>query len=158
MLRHVAAADADFILELLNEPAFLQNIGDRGVRSLEDAARYIEDRMAASYRAHGFGLYIVERKSDGVRLGICGFVRRVFLEDADIGFAFLERYWLWGYAYEAASAVMEYGRTVLGLRRILAITAAENPASIRLLGKLGLRFERMIELPGESAPGRLFTT
>jgi len=155
-LRQVCAADAEFIRELLNEPAFLQNIGDRGVRSPEDAARYIEDRMCASYREHGFGLYLVERKADVVAVGICGFVRRDFLEDVDIGFAFLERYWSQGYAFEAASAVMEYGRTALGLRRILAITAAENPASIRLLGKLGLHFEGMIVVPGTPAPSRLF--
>jgi RimJ/RimL family protein N-acetyltransferase len=157
-LRQLTAADAEFILELLNEPPFIQNIGDRGVRTLADAARYILNGPVASYETHGFGLYLVELSASRAPIGICGLLKRDFLDDADIGFALLQRFWSQGYAYEAASAVMEYGRNVLGLKRILAVTAPDNPSSIRLLGKIGLRFDKTIGMPGAEEPRRLFSS
>jgi RimJ/RimL family protein N-acetyltransferase len=157
-LRRLTADDAEFILELLNEPPFIQNIGDRGVRTPADAALYILNGPVASYQKHGFGLDLVELKASRVPIGICGFLKRDFLDDADIGFAFLQRFWSQGYAHEAASAVMQHGRNVLGLKRILAVTAPDNPSSIRLLGKIGLRFDKMIGTPGAEEPGRLFTS
>ena len=108
------------------------------------------------YSRLGFGLYLVELKEAGLSIGICGLIKRDSLEDVDIGFAFLPKYWGKGYAHEAASAVMEYGRNALGLKRIVAITSADNDSSIKLLEKLGLRFERMLKLSNESEEVRLF--
>ncbi len=113
VLRRLTAGDAAFILELLNEPAFLENIGDRGARTLADARRYIARGPVASYRKFGFGLYLVELKDSGTPVGICGLLKRESLEDVDIGFAFLRRYWSQGYARESAAAVMHYGWTEL---------------------------------------------
>jgi RimJ/RimL family protein N-acetyltransferase len=156
VLRRLTAGDAAFILELLNEPAFLENIGDRGARTLADARRYIARGPAASYRKFGFGLYLVELKDCGAPIGICGLLKRESLEDVDIGFAFLRRYWSRGYARESAAAVMHYGWTELRLPRIVAITKPSNQASIALLEKLGLRFERDIALPNHGGENKLF--
>jgi RimJ/RimL family protein N-acetyltransferase len=156
VLRKISADDAEFILELLNQPSFLQFIGDKGVRNTEDAIRYIETGPQASYERFGFGLYLVELKDSGVSLGICGLLKRDTLPDVDIGFAFLPAYWSRGYAFEAANAVMTYGRDVLGLQRIVAITSLDNVASIKLLEKIGLRFERLIKLADDQGEIRLF--
>jgi RimJ/RimL family protein N-acetyltransferase len=153
-----ASGDAAFILELLNEPPFLQNIGDRGVRNLEDAYQYIENGPISSYAKFGFGLYLVELKKSAVSIGICGLIKRDFLDAPDIGFAFLQRHWSQGYAYESSSAVMDYAHNKLGLNRILAITALENPASINLLHKLGLRFDKIIESSPTGEKSRLFSS
>lgn len=155
-LRWMSADDAAFMRGLLNEPSWLRFIGDRGVRTLDDARNYILTGPVASYARLGFGLYVVELKESGSPIGICGLVKRDFLDDVDIGFAFLPQYWRQGYAYEAASAVMGYGTETLGLKRIVAITAADNHSSARLLEKLGLRFERMVSYPGDGHDVRLF--
>jgi RimJ/RimL family protein N-acetyltransferase len=156
MLRRLAAGDAAFILELLNEPAFLENIGDRGARTLADARRYIAKGPVASYRKFGFGLYLVELKDSGAPIGICGLLKRESLDDVDIGFAFLRKYWSQGYARESAAAVMHYGWTTLRLKRIVAITKPSNHASITLLEILGLRFEKIIALPDHGGENKLF--
>jgi RimJ/RimL family protein N-acetyltransferase len=145
----MVAADAGFILALLNEPGFLRNIGDRGVKSIDDARTYIANGPMKSYEEHGFGLYVVELKESGAPIGICGLIKRASLDDVDVGFAFLESHWRKGYGHEAAAAVMEEGRRAHGLRRIVAVTAPHNQGSIRILEKVGLRFERMIRMPGE---------
>lgn len=150
--------DAEFILELLNQPSFLRYIGDKGVRTTEDAVRYIQTGPVASYERFGFGLYLVELKETGVPIGMCGLLKRDTLPDADVGFAFLPDYWSQGYAFEAASGVMRYGREVLGLQRILAITSLDNEASIRLLEKIGLKFEGLIKPSEELGEVRLFAT
>jgi len=155
-LRHLGADDAGFIVELLNEPAFIRNIGDRRVRTPEDGRRYIANGPVASYVRHGFGLFAVELKEIGAPIGICGLLKRDTLEDVDIGFAFLSRYWSNGYAVEAARAVLDYGRNTVGLRRVVAITVPENDSSIRLLEKIGLRFERMVRISDDEAELRLF--
>lgn len=155
-IRPMGAEDAPFILELLNEPAFIRNIADKGVRTLEDARGYIEGGPRASYARHGFGLWVVELKASGEALGMCGLIKRDGLEDVDIGFAFLERYGSKGYATESASAVLAYGFHQLGLRRIVAITASFNTASARLLERIGLRDEGMIVLPQYGGENRLF--
>jgi len=150
-LRELNAGDAAFILELLNEPSFLHNIGDRGVRTIEDAVQYILKGPVESYARHGFGLWLVELKDAGTPAGICGLVKRDALPDADIGYAFLPRFWSRGYAYESAAAVMSHARGALGLRRVLAITNPDNAGSIKVLEKIGLRFERLTRL-SEDAP------
>ncbi len=156
VLRRLALDDAAFLLELLNEPAFLKNIGDRGARTLTDARRYIARGPVASYRKFGFGLYLVELKDSGAPIGICGLLKRDWLNDADIGFAFLRRYWSQGYARESAAAVMNYGWTTLRLKRIVAITKPTNQASIALLEKLGLRFEKIVTQPDHAGENKLF--
>jgi [ribosomal protein S5]-alanine N-acetyltransferase len=156
-LRRLNAGDAEFILELLNDPSFIQNIGDRGVRTVADACRYIANGPVASYERFGFGLFLVQLKKSGIPIGICGLLKRDSLEDVDVGFAFLPAFRLKGYAFESASAVMKYGRDALGLNRIVAITAPRNEGSIRVLEKLGLRFERMVNLPGHGGESKLFS-
>jgi RimJ/RimL family protein N-acetyltransferase len=147
-LRRLTVDDAEFMLGALNEPSFLQFIGDRGVRTLDDARAYLLKGPLDMYERHGFGLFLVSLK-DGTPIGTCGLIQRDTLPDVDIGFAFLPGFWGQGYAYEAASAVLAYGRNDLGLRRIVAITAQDNRSSIRLLEKIGLTFERLIRLNGE---------
>ena len=158
VLRWLSTGDAEFVLELLNEPSFLQFIGDKGVRTLEDARNYILNGPVDMYNRLGFGLYLTELKEGGVPIGMCGLIKRDGLEDVDIGFAFLPRFWAKGYAYESASAVMAYGKDVLGLKRIVAITSPDNDASGKLLEKLGLKFERMIRLSKDAEEVRLFVS
>ena len=157
-LRRLELGDAEFILGLLNDPSFLRFIGDKGVRTLDDAREYISNGPVASYERFGFGLYLTERKEDRVPIGICGLLKRESLKDVDMGFAFLPQFWSKGYAFESASAVMAYGRNVLGLTRIVAVTSPDNGASIRLLEKLGLKFESMARLSEDSPEIRLFAS
>ena len=146
VLRQFSTDDAVFILELLNEPSFIQNIGDRGVRTLEDARSYLLKVPIASYDKNGFGLYLVELKETNESIGMCGLIKREELEDVDIGYAFLPKYWSKGYAVESAMAVKEYAREIIGLKRLVAITDPENQGSIRVLEKIGLKFEKMVRL------------
>lgn len=141
--------DAPLMLAVLNDPDFLRNVGDRGVRTIDDASRYITDGPVAMYRQYDFGMYKVELK-DGTAIGLCGLVKRDGLEDVDIGFAFLPDYRGQGYALEAAQAVLQYGHEVIGLQRIVAIALPDNTPSVRLLEKIGLHFEKTLTLPGEN--------
>ncbi|MBK5471721.1 MULTISPECIES: GNAT family N-acetyltransferase [Bacillus] len=143
-LRWLDVKDAPFILELVNDPAWIQFIGDKGIKNLEDAKKYILNGPVDMYNKMGFGLYLVERKEDFTPLGMCGLIKRDSLEDVDIGFAFLEKFRSKGYGYESAAAVIEYGVQKLGLKRIVAITSIDNVASGTLLEKVGLRFEKII--------------
>jgi RimJ/RimL family protein N-acetyltransferase len=156
ILSHASIADSAFMLELLNDPEFLRNIGDRGVRTVADAGLYISKKMVESYAKNGFGLYIVALKDPGTKIGICGLVKRDTLKDADLGFAFLATYRSRGYGYESAAGVLAYSRNTLGIKRIAGITNPENLASIRLLEKLGLRFEKKIRLSEDGPETSLF--
>lgn len=149
-LRQFTADDASFILELLNDPAFLQFIGDKGVRTLADAVTYLEQGPLASYATHGFGLYLVTLKQGGMPIGMSGLIKRPALDDVDLGYAFLPQFTGKGYASEAAQAVLTHGHIAFGLQRIVAITDPENAASIRVLEKAGMHFERMMQLTEES--------
>jgi ribosomal-protein-alanine N-acetyltransferase len=157
-LRQLNEGDAAFIVELLNDPAFLHNIGDRGVRTVEDAARYILEGPVESYARHGFGLWLVELKDTATPTGICGLVKRDALPDADIGYAFLPRFRSQGYAYESAAAVISYAANALGLRRVLAITNGHNVGSIKVLEKLGLKFDRPVRLSKDAPEIMLFAS
>jgi ribosomal-protein-alanine N-acetyltransferase len=157
-LRHISVEDAAFVFELMNEPAYLQYIGDRGIRTLEDARLYIAAKFIASYEQHSYGLYLVEAKTESLPIGISGFVKREVLAHPDIGFAFLQRFWSQGYAKESAVAVLEYGRTVLGFNCILGVTSPSNLKSIGLLKNIGLEFEKTIRLPGYSTESLLFSS
>jgi len=156
LLRQLYTEDADFILELLNEPSFIRNIGDRGVRTIDDANSYILNGPVASYAKNGFGLYLVKLKETDESIGMCGLIKRDTLEDVDIGYAFLPRFWSKGYAVEAAQATKEYAKHVIGLNRIVAITDPKNEGSIRVLQKIGLNFERMVKLSEDDIELKLF--
>ncbi len=140
-------ADAALMLELLNDPAFIRNIADRGVRSLEQASDYLRDGALRSYAEHGFGMYAIQKKDTGTLIGNCGLVRREGLDGPDLGYALLPDHCGQGYAREAAQAVIADARTRLGITRLRAIVNPDNAASIGLLQKLGFEFERMIVLP-----------
>ncbi|CAN5835850.1 GNAT family N-acetyltransferase [soil metagenome] len=172
ILCEIVESDAEFIFDLVNQPSFIKYIGNRGIDSLEKAREVIENRYRASYTEFGYGLYLVELKpefctladvrvsasSENIPVGFCGFVRREGLPDADIGFAFLPQFEKKGYAFESASAVMKYGRKILHLTRVLAITSQDNKSSIRLLEKLGFKFERLIKLPDDTEELNLFAS
>lgn len=155
-LRHLTPDDAPFILELLNEPAFHQNIGDRGVRSIADARGYILTGPMTSYARYGFGLYLVELKDSHTPLGMCGILKRDTLDDADIGFAFRPQFWGNGYAVEAAQAVKEYAFQQLQLKRFVAITLPTNRGSIRVLETIGMQLEKRVRLTANSEELLLF--
>lgn len=156
ILRQFFTEDAAFILELLNEPSFIQNIGDRGVRTLEDARAYLLNGPIASYAKNGFGLYLVVLKETNESMGMCGLIKRPGLDDVDIGYAFLPKFWSKGYAVEAAQAARTYAEDVIGLKRLVAITDPANEGSIRVLEKIGLRFEKMIRLSEDDIELKLF--
>lgn len=155
-LRELTVDDAEFILRQLNEPSFLEHIGDKGVRTLEDARKYILDVPIESYRRFGHGLYLVEAKDTGTPMGTCGLINREILDDVDIGYTFVPEFWSKGYAFEAASAMLAHARDALGLERVVAIVSPGNAASIGLLEKLGMKFEGMIKLPEEESEIKLF--
>src|SRR3977135_620376 len=150
-LRRLSLDDAEFVLRLLNEPSFIQNIGDRGVRTLDEARAYILKGPVASYEKFGFGLWMVETKPGATPIGICGLLKREVLEDVDIGYALLPEFWSQGYAVESASAVISYAREKLGLKRVVAVTNSDNQSSMRLLEKMGFKYERMVRFT-ESTP------
>ncbi len=156
-LRHLSVErDLQFILRLLNEPSFLRYIGDKGVRTLDDARQYLLTGPIASYEKHGFGLYLVQLKQSETSVGICGLIKRDMLPDVDIGFALLPEFWNNGYAAEAAAAVMSFATSSLGISRIVAITEPTNEASARVLQKVGLTFDRLID-SGDGKLVKLFT-
>ncbi len=156
VLRHLTIEDDAFMLELMNEPDFIRFVADRGLRTKADAAAYLSEKILPSYARYGFGFYRVDLKDSGTAIGICGLVKRETLDWVDIGFSLLERFRGHGYALEAATAVMNYGRNVLKLRRVVGVTAPDNRNSIRLLEKLGLRFQEKIHLPGYGLESLLF--
>ncbi len=150
ILRRLDFEDAPFLVNLLNQPSFIANIGDKGVRSIEDAHRYLREGPMAMYEQHGFGLWHTARKSDGAAVGTCGLLKRDTLPDADIGYAFLPEFWNLGYAFEAAQATLRHGAGKFGLKRVIAVVSPGNSGSIRVLEKSGLNFERMFAMrPGE---------
>lgn len=155
-LSESSTEDAAFILRLLNEPSFLRNIGDRGVRNLDDAHAYVARGPVNSYRTHGYGLYRVDIKASGVPAGLCGLVRREGLDGPDLGYAFLPQFWSQGYALEATRSILAHARDTLALDRILAIVDPVNTSSIRVLQKLGFGFERMLRLSEDDIALNLF--
>ena len=144
LISPITTSDAAFIIKLVNDPSWLQYIGDRNVKSLDDARRYIEQVPLKSYEENGFGPYKIVLKNTNTAIGMCGLLKRDRLDDVDIGFALLDPYTGHGYAYEATASILTYAQRQLGLPRIVAITSADNVRSLTLLQKLGLRFERTL--------------
>jgi len=151
-IRDLSPDDAAFVLELVNEPAFLANIGDKGLRTLDDARRYLADGPWTRQKRPGYGQFLVELKATGEPVGICGLLHRDALDVTDVGFAMLERHRARGFATEAAVTVMRYGRAELGVAEIVGLTTPGNTASIKVLEKLGMRFDRMVKMTDDD-PG-----
>jgi RimJ/RimL family protein N-acetyltransferase len=152
VLRELSTDDAEFIHGLVNQPSFLANIGDKGVRTLDDAKRFILNGPWRRGQPPGHGQFLVELKTGGVPIGVCGLLYREQLDLTDFGCAFLPEYWRQGYAIETISAVIEYGRNTLGIEKIVGLTAEHNTASIGILTKLGMSFERMVKM-SDNDPG-----
>jgi len=149
-LRPLTLDDASFYLRLLNEPSFLENIGDKGVRDLDGAREAMQAGPIAMQAQLGYSLWMVIRKEDGASIGMCGLIKRDTLPDTDIGYAYLPAYWGQGYAWEAASAAMAYGRDVVGLQRLLGIVSPGNTASSGLLKKLGMHYVERLAMEKET--------
>jgi RimJ/RimL family protein N-acetyltransferase len=158
ILREFAISDASFLLKLLNTPTWLEFIGNRGVTEIDEAEDYIQEKFINNYQKIGFGFYLVALKNGNIPIGMCGLVKRNGLEDVDIGFAFLPNYEKKGYGFEAASATLNYAKTTLKLQRVVAITTEHNINSIQLLKKIGLQFEKMIDLAADDRNLMLFAT
>lgn len=141
-IRHLKTEDAEFILRLTNDPDWLTFIGDKGIRSEDDAVQYLNNGPIRMYALYGHGLYFVGLKNSETPIGICGIIKRESLPKPDLGFAFLPDFRGNGYAFEAADAILNYSRDVLKIETVLAITLPENLRSIRLLEKLGFQFSR----------------
>lgn len=156
VVRVLAAEDAAFILRLTNEPSFLSNIGDKGVRNLDDARRFLREGPWANQPKAGYGQFLVALKDGGTPVGICGLLYRDRLDVTDIGFAFLPEFWGRGFAIEAASAVKQYGHVSLGTPSIVGLTTKDNLPSIRVLEKLGLRFQKMVKMSDDDAGTALY--
>jgi len=146
ILRELNTNDAEFILKLLNTPSWLKFIGDKKVHTIKDAENYLEKGPIDSYKKNGFGLWLILLKKNNTAIGICGLINRESLDDVDIGFALLPEHEKLGYGFEVASATMNYARNVLRINKIVAITDPKNIASIKLLNKIGLQFEKTIKV------------
>lgn len=156
-LRWLTADDAPMMLAVWNDPAFIRYVGDRGIRTVEEARAAVEAGPLKLYEEHGYGPFCVTLRDTGADLGICGLFRRDGLDDPDIGFAMLPDYCGRGFGFEASVAVLDHARDALGLSCVTAIVSPENEASIRLLEKLGLRYERRIRMPAEDHDVSLYS-
>lgn len=145
----VTLEDAPFFLELYNSPTFIQFIGDKNIKSLEDARNYIQNRFFPQIEKLGYGNYLITRKEDGAKVGAVGIFEREGLEVHDIGFSFLEEFQGKGYGFEAASKLLEKAFSDFGCTKISAITSKENVASQTLIKKLGLQYLKMVKLPDD---------
>jgi RimJ/RimL family protein N-acetyltransferase len=156
ILRETSVDDAEFMLDLLNQPSFIKYIGDRNVRTIDESKEFIETRYRQSYRDNGFGLYVVETKETNTPIGICGFVKRDTLPEPDIGFAFLPQFCGQGFAHESAEGSMRFGEEKLGFTKVLAITTQNNESSGKLLAKVGFKFVELVKMPHDEDELKLF--
>jgi [ribosomal protein S5]-alanine N-acetyltransferase len=155
-LRELTTDDAEFVLQLVNEPSFISNIGDKGIRNLDDAVTFILSGSWTNQKRSGYGQFLIELSGNSQPIGICGLLYRDILGVTDIGYALLSAYHGFGYASEAAAAMMEYGYSTLGIDRIVALTSKENQPSIRVLEKLGLKFERIVKMSDDDSGTALY--
>ena len=155
-LREFSPGDSKFIIRLFNSPGWLKFIGDRKVKTMEQARYYLETGPIKSYKENGYGLYLVEKKDRGTPIGMCGILNRQTLEHPDIGFAFLPAYNRKGYALEIANAMVRYAKEKLAMPTIAAITSPENLRSIKLLEKIGLRYHKRFSFPNSAEELLLF--
>ena len=155
-IKPISEVDAIFLLELLNTPTWIQNIGDRGVKTVEQARQYIENRMKPQWERLGFGNFVVVRKEDDTKIGVCGLFDRDGIEGFDIGFALLPQFEKKGYAFEAAQKILAVGKESFGIEKVKGITTEDNVSSRKLLEKLGLRYTKNITIPNDDAILMLF--
>jgi RimJ/RimL family protein N-acetyltransferase len=148
-LRELQLTDAAFALRLYNDPSFLQHIGDKGVRTVEDAEKNLQQGAIASYSQHGYGMWLVEDKQ-GQAIGLCGLIKRDFLAETDLGYAYLPEFFGQGYAYEAAQAVLAYAAEHTALNTVVAIVSPANLASKALLQKLGFEQDGQVLVPDKN--------
>jgi len=156
-LREFTPLDAPFLLELLNEPGWIRNISNPGLRTADDALAWAEGRLFKAYRELGHGFWAVQRREDGLLVGMCGLFKRPALTEPDLGYALLARHEGRGYALEAARGCVAHAKQVLGWRTLMAITAVDNPPSVALLGKLGFVEQGQKQLEGYNEPSRMFS-
>jgi RimJ/RimL family protein N-acetyltransferase len=157
ILRQLIFDDSKFIIELLNSEGWIKYIGDRNVKTEDDAKNYLRKGAFKSYAENGYGLWLVETKETKTPIGMCGIINRADLENPDIGFAFLPQYSGKGYAFEIAQATLNYAIKQLNLPIILGITVSYNLKSINLLKKIGLKYVKNINLPGDPDELMLFS-
>lgn len=155
-LREFTPQDAAFLLRLVNEPGWIRNINDPGVRTLDDALAWAEGRLFKAYRELGHGFWAVQRREDGVLVGMCGLFKRAALPEPDLGYALLAEHEGRGYALEAARGCVAHAREVLGWPTLMAITALDNPKSVALLARLGFVEQGQEQLEGYDVPSRVF--
>ena len=155
-LSTLTVEDAAFYLALINDPTWISNIRDKGIRTIGEAQESIQKEAIASQNTYGFSLFVIRRKSDNVEMGLCGLIKRDGLKHVDIGYAFLPAYIGQGYAFEAASAVVRYARSAVGLKKLAAITSPDNERSNHLLAKLGFTLEDVVIMPGEERKTNLY--
>lgn len=158
ILRKAQLSDKQFFYKLLNTPKWLKYIGDRGIKTVSDTEGYIKDKLINSYKTNGYGLYVFELKESKTPIGICGFIKRDYLDFVDIGFALLPEYERKGYTYEIALAALRFGVIHLGFTKIYAITSKDNIASQKLLEKLGFEFKSYIIEPSSNEELVLFSS
>lgn len=156
VIRHLTTNDAEFILRLVNEPSFIANIGDRGIRSLEQATNYLLDGPMSSYRHHGHGPYLVALRDTLTPIGLCGLLKRVQLDDVDLGYALLPEFCAQGFAFEAASAVLDFAYDSLEIPRTLGLVSPDNSRSIKLLEKLGFKFRELQQMKPDGPPTAVY--
>lgn len=149
ILKTVSIDDAAFFLELYNSPRFIEFIGDRNIKTLKHAENYITEKFLPQIKRLGYGNYLIVRKSDGEKIGAVGIFEREGLDVSDIGFSFLPEYEGKGYGFESASKILEMAFKEFGLNKISAITTKENLSSQKLIEKLGLKYQKIVQLPNE---------
>jgi len=157
-LRKIVDEDAPFLLQLFNDPTFIENINDKGVKTIEQASQFIRETIFVSYTTHGYGPYLIQLKSSDEKIGTSGFYKRDQFEYPDIGYALLPHFTGKGYAFEATNAVLNYGYSALKLPIVYGITSVENKRSAHLLEKIGLQFKEIIEYGEEKEPTCFFSS
>ncbi len=148
VLREASIDDSEFILKLVNEPAWHEFISSHSIDSIEKASEYVEQKMIAMYQRFGFGLWVVEKIDDAIPIGICGLLKRDSLPYIDLGFALLSKYWGKGFAFEASMSSLMYARNKLGMQKVVAILNPSNTRSVSLLEKMGFLYESKFSHPG----------
>lgn len=156
VVRQLTVDDAEFILRLVNEPSFIANIGDRGIRSIEQASNYLLDGPIRSYNRHGHGPYLVALKTSLIPIGMCGLLKREEFDEMDLGYALLPEFWSRGLAFEVSTALLQFAHSSLGASRVLGLVSPDNQQSIRLLEKLGFAFTELRQVKADGLPTAIY--
>ncbi len=148
VVRQFELSDAPFIVRLLNDDLFIRYIGDKNVRTQEDAINYLKTGPMASYEKHGFGLNLVCLKGTNTPIGMCGLLKRDELENPDLGYAFLPEYSGQGYAREAVENTLKAVMKNCSVDNVVAVTLPDNVRSNKLLETIGFSFKETIKWYG----------